>query len=172
MNEAKVVKQSVITQAELKETLHYDPLTGIFTWAKKTGKSVIIGNRAGYLKSNGYITIQLNGIAYFAHRLAWLYVTGIMPIKFIDHKDGNPSNNWFDNLRESTPLQNMQNMRKPSKNNKTGFLGVSFSKQRLKFEAVIAVKGKRKSIGFFTTPELASAAYIAEKRKLHEFCTI
>ncbi len=63
----------MITQAELKEILHYDPDTGEFTWLVSPAKNVKSGDRAGCLADNGYRHIGINGNTYKEHRLAWLY---------------------------------------------------------------------------------------------------
>ena len=67
----------MITQAELKELLDYNQDTGIFT-KKSTNK------KSGTLTYSRYIRIQINNKAYYAHRLAWLYIYGCMP-KYVDH---------------------------------------------------------------------------------------
>ena len=172
MKLAQGKEMRVISQQELKEKLFYDPLTGIFTRIKATGTSKI-GDMAGCLsKTGGYIYISLNNKRYLAHRLAWLYQTGIMPKDMIDHKNEIKTDNRICNLREANKSQNMQNQNKPQKSNKSGLRGVSFHSQANKYAAEIIVDGNRKRLGLFATPELASAAYIEAKRQYHEFCTI
>lgn len=172
MNEAKVVKRREITQAELKENLHYNPETGVFTRKIANARRVKVGDVAGCSRYDGYVTICINSKPYFAHRLAWLYMTGADPREVIDHINGNPADNRFCNLREANNQQNIHNQTKPPKNNTTGYLGVSFSKRDSKYIAHIKINGKAKHIGCYFTPELAYQAYLEAKRKHHEFCTI
>ena len=171
MSKTKVGKKKELTQQELKENLDYDPITGIFTRTLSKSGRVKIGDNPGYYREDGYLVISVNGHEYRAHRLEWLYMTGKMPKKLIDNKNGNPSDNWFDNLREATSQQNCQNLTKPRTCNKSGFLGVSL-KGINKFYATITVSGRQKFLGQFLTPEEAHQAYLTAKRRLHEFCTI
>jgi len=155
----------------LKENLQYDSLTGIFTWLISSAKCIKVGDIAGSL-DKGYVKIQINKKIYFAHRLAWLYMTGEMPKDVIDHINGIRNDNRICNLREATGQQNSHNQIKPFKNNTTGRLGVTFDKTTNKFLAQIRLNTKTKYIGRFSTLEEASAAYIAAKRKYHSFYTI
>lgn len=68
---------------------------------------VIAGGAAGY----GYRQITINGKKYFEHRLIFLYHHGYLP-EFLDHIDGNRSNNNIGNLRESTHQENCRNQKK------------------------------------------------------------
>lgn len=170
MATAKARKSRIISVEELKENLRYNPETGHFTWIKRSVDTCIIGGIAGYI-NNGYVTIRVNKIAYTAHRLAWLYMTGEMPKSMIDHKDTDRSNNRFSNLRQSTQKQNLQNQIRPKSNNKSGFLGVSYT-IRQRFRADIRIDGKTIYLGAFKTAEEAHEAYLIAKRKVHEFCTI
>jgi hypothetical protein len=134
-----------LTQETLKKALDYDPLTGIFVWSNNRSvedfKSYIgyrayqgkyAGKVAGYrlhdkVSDNFYIQINLKGIRYCGHRLAWLYMYGKWPEHLIDHIDGNGLNNRIDNLREADRLLNARN-RRMSKNNKSGVNGVYWEK--------------------------------------------
>jgi hypothetical protein len=147
----------MLTQERLKELLQYDPNTGVFTWLKPTSNRVKVGSIAT-TNSRGYIIIGIDSVRYFAHRLAWLYMTGSMPKDVIDHIDGNPSNNRINNLREATQQQNLHNLRKSVKNT-SGYKGVHFHKGTSKWRAVVTVDNKPKHLGLYLTPEEANIAY-------------
>ena len=162
----------MISQQQLKERLHYDPDTGIFTWnsCASYNSQINIGDVAGGMNSRGYWRIKLFGTTYYAHRLAWLYVTGRWPDNEIDHWNGVHGDNRFKNLRDVVQLVNKQNQRKPQKNNATGLLGVTVCGKG--FSARIGVNGKLRRIGTYSTSELAHSAYLKAKRQLHPGCTI
>ena len=155
----------------LREILDYDPNTGIFTWKIRMSKCVCIGDIAGCIEKRiGYTTIGVDKSVYRAHRLAWFYMTGKWPIKFIDHINGQKSDNRFANLREVFEDGNSQNVRKPNKRNKSGFMG--FIKFQNKWRASVTINGKTRRIGDYNTPEEAHEAYLKAKRELHAACTI
>ena len=115
--------------------------------------------------------IRVDGKTYQAHRLAWFYMTGAFPEKFIDHINGVRNDNAFANLRQVDNAGNMQNTRQAHRNNLTcGLLGVS--KTRTGWRAMISVGGKNIYIGRYDTPENAHQAYLERKRVLHPTCTI
>lgn len=169
LRKARTMASADLTAARLRELLHYDPETGIFTWRVDRGPggcAARAGDQAGHLgKQQGYILIGIDGQLYLAHRLAWLYVHGVWPTKLLDHEDTDRANNRIRNLREATRQFNCENIRTPNKNNKTGLLGVSPHKNR--FAAVIHTNYRKRHLGLFDTPEEAHAVYIAEKRRIH-----
>jgi hypothetical protein len=154
----------------LSELLAYSPESGEFIWIAPASRRVKVGAVAGSLTSGGYISIRVDGVAYQAHRLAWLWVTGQWPTHEIDHRDGVRTNNRIGNLRDATRLVNAQNMRLPKRNSKSGVLGVVPYGDR--WIARITAKRKEKHLGIFDTSDAAHAAYLSAKRELHEGCTL
>ena len=165
--------QIELTQEYARSVLNYDPETGVFTW-RQSGKGRKTGRMAGCLhRTLGSVQLQVGGKLYYAHRIAWLYMTGSWPKEHIDHIDGNPGNNAWKNLREATNGENMQNQRRCRKDNKSsGLLGVTWSKPAGRWAAQIQINGARKYLGLHDTPELAHAAYLEAKRELHPFGVI
>ncbi len=115
----------MLDQEQLKALLNYDPLTGVFTWTDQSGVPTT-NNQAGTITTNGYRSIQVLGIPYQAHRLAWLYVTGSWPKDSLDHDDHNRSNNIFTNLKPVTYEGNGKNLSRRNTNT-SGFTGVGVS---------------------------------------------
>jgi hypothetical protein len=145
--------------------LHYDPKTGEFRWLNPTSRSINAGDLAGNLDpSSRYWDIAIEGRSYRAHRLAWLYMTGKWWPRVIDHRDRNPSNNRWDNLRRATVSQNNANRRR-HKNNACGFKGVTRIPSG-RWRATIFKNRRRHHLGVFATPESAHAAYVAAAHKL------
>lgn len=102
----------MITQERLKELLHYDPLTGVFTWLKATSNRVRVGATAGTPSKKScktYLVFTVDGIKQTSHRWAFLYMRGFIP-PMVDHKDRNGLNNIWSNLRESNPKHNQSNL--------------------------------------------------------------
>lgn len=153
----------MLTQQRLKELLHYDPETGLFSWRdtpRTPGRRHSPGDIAGTVhRKTGYVRIGIDGTKYYAHRLAWLYMTGEWPDEQIDHRDTNRANNRWGNLRLATNQQNAINMKRP-KDNTSGAKGVLWSKQSGKWVARLVVNGRQLHGGFFDTVEEASAAYV------------
>ena len=159
------------TQSRLKELLHYDQETGVFTWLVNRRNRQVAGHVAGCLsKASGYISIGVDLKMYQAHRLAWLYVNGVWPKNEIDHIDGIKSNNKISNLRKATRSLNVQNQKKAHANSSSGFLGAH--KYGSKWRAKIGLNGKKIFLGYFATPQEAHSAYITAKRRLHPYGTL
>jgi hypothetical protein len=156
----------LLSQIELKKHLMYHPDTGEFTRLTSLSSSVKVGENAGGIGYEGYINIRVNGAKYRAHRLAWLYVHGSWPQMHIDHIDGIKSNNKILNLRECNRTQNMRN-KGSSKNNNSGFKGVSWKKDANKWVAQARLNGKKIYLGYFDIPQEANAAYQAFAKENH-----
>lgn len=157
--------RKTLTAERLKELLHYDPQTGVFTWLVDRGGMRCKGRSAGTPDGGGHLMIRVDYHIYKAHRLAWLYMTGEWPTALIDHENRTPADNRWSNLRDATDQQNMWNGR--SKLPKSGFRGVK--RHRNGFVAFI-YEGKRGIyLGSFKTAEEASAAHADAIRKRGKF---
>lgn len=154
----------VVTVEYLREVLRYDPSNGAFFWRAKIARKIVVGSRAGGIDVSGYRVIGIGGSNYYAHRLAWLFMTGNMPDQ-IDHKNGNRDDNRWSNLRLATSQQNLMNS-KLAKNNTSGRKGVSWHKGAGKWSAYIINNGKKYHLGLFDDLSDASAAYINAANKI------
>lgn len=151
-------KNIEVSHSELVRLVHYDKMTGIFTAKVRLSPRVPAGSVLGSRNCCGYINIQLKRRVYLAHRLAWMYMTGIFPLAYIDHIDQDKSNNRFDNLREATAGQNQANINLRSTNT-TGRKGVFFNKRSGKYKTCIYHNSKPVRLGTFDDIDSASDAY-------------
>lgn len=149
-----------LSAARLRELLHYDPETGLFT--RLSGKAVNVRPTA-----YGYFRISIDGSARHAQLLAFLYMTGVLPKKGfeVDHINGVRTDNRWANLRLVSVSVNQQNRRRAKSNSSVGLLGVSRCKN--KFRAQIWLNQKKTNLGYFSTPEQAHHAYLEAKRVMH-----
>ncbi len=146
---------------DLRRRLSYEPDTGVFRWMACSSGNIKPGSIAGSDAVNGYRQIRYNNSTYYAHRLAWFYVHGKFPDRFIDHINRVRNDNRIANLREVNDGQNCQNMSIRSDND-TGVRGVSWIKAKSKWRAKI----RDRHIGLFDTIAQASAAYKAAADEL------
>jgi len=154
----------MIDQKALKEILLYDPTTGTFTWICSLSNRAPIWSVAGSLRKDGRVQIRILGRIYFAHRLAWLWMTGDWPRSLIDHRNLDPSDNRWSNLREATNSQNMANAG-VYKNNALKLKGVRF--QAGKYEAHITVNHRQVYLGRYQTAKEAQGRYFEEAHRIH-----
>jgi hypothetical protein len=111
-----------LTQERLRELLHYDPETGVFT-ALKDRFGLKAGSVAGTKHNNGYTQLDIDGRRYLTHRLAWFWTYGEWP-KQIDHINRVRNDNRIANLRSVTQAVNALNGSIRSTNT-SGAVGVS-----------------------------------------------
>lgn len=147
-------KDCTLTQKEIKELLDYSPSTGQFRWRVGRRGTACVGSNAGYLCGHGYIEIRVFGKRYYAHRLAWLYVYGHFPDKYIDHINRQKSDNRIVNLRDVSQAKNCANRSKKV----NGFSLANRNKYK-KYRARIKVNGIEKHIGYFLSANEAIVAY-------------
>src|SRR5262249_61415835 len=121
------MNKPALTQQRLQQLLSYDPGSGEFRW-----RALVRPNRAGEIAGcpmrSDYWTIHIDGRNYRAHQLAWLYMNGEWGRPLIDHRDGDPFNNRWCNLRVSSYSHNAAN-RPRLRNNTSGFKGVTFDRR-------------------------------------------
>jgi hypothetical protein len=118
------------------------------------GKIKKIGN----LRPDGYLRAKYSGKNYYIHRLAYRLMTGADP-RYIDHINGNRSDNRWLNLREVSKMQNRHNSKTPL-TNKTGVKGVSIQGDGYRAEVV---SGGRKYRKYFSNLD-AAALWVKQAR--------
>jgi len=153
----------MLTQEVLKELLHYNPDTGIFTWKYRgrqwfkserscnTFNTKHAGQVTGYTtaaRNKPYLIIGILGVNMLAHRLAFLYMDGVLPCEEVDHINGNGCCNIWSNIRLADKAENAKNRRIPT-HNTSGVIGVCWHKATNKWIANITVDQKRKHLGVF-----------------------
>ncbi len=160
-----MTKRNSLTAERLRELLHYDPETGIFTWIAKSHPRVCVepGDRAGYVAQDGYLRIGIDGCYYKGHELAWFFVYGSKPTFRLDHENRVPTDNWIKNLRPATQSQNCANKR--SKLMSSGARG-TWSVNG-KWAAAAYKDQKRYYLGRFNSVKEAAIAYDNEAFRLH-----
>lgn len=154
-----------ISAEELCALVRYDPDTGRF-FSRRTGQMYkgITG---------GYTRVPLGGgrsAPRFmrGNRAAWLYMTGRYPDGVIDHRNGIRTDDRWENLRDVTQAENVQNIKKePSGKKYPAPLGAQFHAKSGRWRARIRADGKTYQIGYFDTAQEASAAYFQAKARLH-----
>lgn len=142
----------MITKHELRKILRYEPETGLFYWRVKMPPRGFIGKTAGFY-SCGYWRISVGGKKFYAHQLAFLWMTGRIP-KEIDHADQNRGNNKWGNIRSSNRVSNCHNV--------SGRIGVR--RRYGRWYARIVVNNKATHLGVFQTKEEARGAYTAAQK--------
>ncbi|MBL4767874.1 MAG: HNH endonuclease [Rhodobacteraceae bacterium] len=141
-----------MTFEEWKTVVFYDHLEGTFRWREVTEKTFLdlglsvprwwraryamrAGDEAGHVDGGRVILARFNS-RIRAHKLAWYIGHGSEPPEYIDHINGDPTDNRLKNLREATHRQNMCN-RRPAVGCHSKFLGVEYCIKRKTFRAVI-----------------------------------
>lgn len=152
-----------LSHKRLLDVVHYDPDTGHFTRRDRGQNSKPLGSN--HSDAGGYLKFSVDGVLYYAHRVAWFYVYGEWPAGIIDHINRCKSDNRIDNLRVLNHSKNGHNANL-SKRSKTGFTGVTYVKATGRYRACLVKNRKRIHIGYFATPEEAHNAYLTAKQKV------
>lgn len=165
----------------LAEIFSYEPQTGELLWKERPVEHFLrevdcrhfnkrcAGRPTGSVSDPGYITVAFTyrgrRYRFAAHRLIFFMQTGRWPL-LIDHADGNPSNNAWENLREATHQDNNRN-RTGGRLSKSGFKWVHANNRGGGFSVKASVNGKTVHLGTFRTPEEAHASARAQLAVLH-----
>lgn len=154
-----MVSKSELTQEYLQECFSYDESSGVLSWnyrpqshfttsrGYKIFSKSFAGKPAGYRSQDGYINVELDGVAYRIHILIWFLVKGEMP-KFVDHENGVRDDNRIVNLRNVEKADNARNAKRRS-DNTSGVTGVTWMKRLRKWQVSINFNGTSFYIGVF-----------------------
>jgi hypothetical protein len=168
----------------LSECFTYDPEDGRLFWKErprlhfknecdwKTFNTRWAGREAGskyFRKTSGepanvIVCIVINGKheRFTAHRLIYELMGIPIPIGLeVDHRDTNPFNNRWHNLRLATRAQNNANQKPRNRKLPKGVYP-----HEGRFQAKITHDGKQIPIGRYITPELAQQAYMKKATDL------
>jgi hypothetical protein len=146
-------------------------LNWLFRFDEETGKLYRIRESSGkvyepereitYVNGSGYMQASVTDSSgldkmFLVHQIIYFMDTGVEPLQIVDHVDGDTRNNRFSNLRLTTESGNNRNQKMRS-NNTSGYVGVTWDKQKSKWMAQIRIDGKNKNLGYYDTPEEAYA---------------
>lgn len=141
----------MLTHTRLRQVLHYDPQTGVFTWVKGRNK----GQAAGAAHDQrGARKVWIDGKRYYLHVLAWFWMTGFFSPTVIGHIDGDRGNNRWSNLRRGS--RSLKSQTAPSVAVLTRYKGV-FEVDGA-FEAVIETSDGAAHVGRFASADEAAIA--------------
>lgn len=151
--------------------LRHCPDTGILYWNRRSDMPAKWNGRwegmaAGSMDSKGYVSVRILWRRYRAHRVAWCIMSGSWPDMEIDHINGDRADNRPSNLRLADHSENGRN-RGIQSNNTSGFKGVSWHSGSRKWLAQIVSRGRHESLGLFSDPKDAYAAYCQAAHKQH-----
>lgn len=154
----------MISVERLREILHYDPATGIFTH-RVSRNGVRVGTQAGTLDPRGMRVLSINSKYVAAKRIAFLYMTGEMPAEDVLCLNGNLDDIRFSNLQLLTRSQTTAHQVLLSRANRSGFRGVSWHKASGRWRASIGIGKKSVYLGLFSDPIDGARAYDAAADK-------
>ena len=147
---------------------HFEYKDGHLCWKKRSSfaSRITVGDKAGNINCTGYVHIIFKGYCYKEHRLIWLMFNNDIP-KYLDHINGNRSDNRIENLRPANQNENNQNAKK-RKDNTSGVKNVSFDKGRKKWIVRVQINKKTKYLGCYDDLELAALVAEEARNKYHK----
>lgn len=150
----------MLTQSEALALFRYEDGKLLRRIQRGPGK---IGDVAGSVCTDGRLQVKIDGVMYYVHRLIYLMHHGKVP-EFVDHKDGDHTNNRIENLRPATRAENNRNA-KLRKDNSSSVKGVGLHKG--KWRVRVTVDKRQIHVGYFDTLEEAENAAGEARVRLH-----
>jgi len=141
--------------------LEYDSTTGNITEN---------GFHIGHINHYGYKVINIDGVAYYGHRIAWKIHYKKEPPEHLDHINRDKSDNRISNLRGVTDSQNKQN-KGHQKNSKLKLKGIIFEPKRGKYRVTLRQNNKQHHWGrYYNLLDAIEARLDAEEYHWGKVC--
>ena len=142
---------------------------GKLYWKVRPARCVHIGDEAGGANGDGYkrLSFKSDGVQFreMLHRVVFLMHHGYMP-EFVDHIDGDPTNNSIENLRSATKSQNSMNKKRRC-DNSSGVKNVYWFEPTKKWRVAVTANRKLVYQEYFSDKKLAELASIEARKKFH-----
>lgn len=149
---------------KITDYISYNENSGVFTATADRCK-IKAGDVLGSKTLNGYLSLCFDRKVYLCHRLAFLFKTGSLPDRDVDHINGCRSDNRWANLRLVTRQQNMFNR----------FGNISKELPRNiylhtsgKFRVKMKIDGKTRHFGYYSSLEEASKKANEIRKEYHK----
>jgi hypothetical protein len=146
------ILETQIETTDLAKMLEYE---GKWTpWWNKCTKSYYV---------QGHLRLGVNKkTKIYLHR----YLTDAPKGQFVDHENNDTLDNRRSNLRFVTNAENQQNRKSTPSDNKSGVLGVSWNRNKNKWQCHIKANGKNMYLGLYDDLEVAKRV-VEDARKRH-----
>lgn len=153
----------MITRERVAELFEYRD--GGLYWKVCSAQRIKIGDRAGSSHDCMCKRVKVDGKNYLEHRLIYLMHNGELP-EFLDHIDGDRTNNRIENLRPCTMAENQHNTGLP-RTNTSGVKGVSWYGQSGKWMAQLRINGATIYLGLFKEIDEAKETVMKARERYH-----
>ena len=148
--------QPLPSKSDLDELIRYEPDTGDVYWIKAKNGHDLTKPCGG---SDVYKYIQIDHKRYLLHRIIYVLMTGEQPGDLeIDHKDRNPHNNSWSNLR----------LCDHSENNRNKITSKGYYYNGNLYYARCKVRGQVHISEGYECPLLARLAYLDIRKRVHQ----